>query len=75
MDLELVEKVFKKHFQSPWKLKWSPNGEGMFCEYIHSQGIPFSIQLETPADGSYPLEKRSSCLSEIVSNYIRYYAE
>jgi hypothetical protein len=76
MNLDLVENSFRKHFgDSPWKLKWSPNGKGMFCEYVYNQGIPFSIQLETPADGSYSLEKRSSCLSEIVENYVRWNTE
>lgn len=73
MNLEVIENTFNKYFEKTHRdLKYSPNGEGMFCDYLYKQGIPFSIQLETPADGTCDLEKRSECLHAIVKDYIRY---
>jgi len=35
-----------------------PKQKGMFCQHLHNHGVPFSVQTETPADGSVSLDKR-----------------
>lgn len=73
IDSSIVENTFEKYFgKTHRELKYHPNGKDMFCEYLQKQGIPFSLQLETPADGTCSLEKRSECLHAIVKEYIRY---
>jgi hypothetical protein len=35
-----------------------PRRKGLFCEHLHSQGVPYCLQVETPADGTVPLQRR-----------------
>ena len=40
--------------------------EGMFCEHMHKNGVPYCIQTETPADGTVPLINRVTAQVDVV---------
>lgn len=35
-----------------------PKRKGLFCDHLHANGVPYCLQVETPADGTVPLMKR-----------------
>jgi hypothetical protein len=45
--------------------------DGLFCEYAVQNGCELSIQIETPADGSFPLTKRVNCQVDVVKSIVK----
>lgn len=43
-----------------------PKHDGMFCEHLQNHGVPFSIQTETPADGTVSLRRRTDAQVDVV---------
>lgn len=67
---ELLHKELNKHFPLSENTKHTAP-QGLFCEYAVESGCDMAIQLETPADGSYPLAKRVECQVDVVKSLVK----
>lgn len=46
----------------------TPKHNGMFCEHLFKNGVPYCVQTETPADGTVPIEKRVDAQVAVVKD-------
>lgn len=67
---EIIEVGLKNYFPLSEGMKHTPR-EGMFGEFIVANGCKMAIQLETPADGSYPISKRIDCLVDVTTKLLK----
>lgn len=65
--LEILEGDPQNSFVMWGEGEQQPKGKGTFCEHLHKNGVPFNVQLETPADGTLPIEHRVLGQFKVVS--------
>jgi hypothetical protein len=67
---EIISTKLSQHFPLSETPKHTPPN-GLFCEYAVQSGCERAIQIETPADGSFPLSKRIDCQIDVVKSIVK----